>query len=91
MCLNGVELKWENLKISPIDFFTFFQWRFEMGLYWFNYIDSSMMVDGCVINCFLPGKLESQILIDFWVSIAHLVNHDDKNRLCFHPVHLNRA
>jgi hypothetical protein len=32
MCLNGVavEVKRENLKFSPIDFFLlFFQWKFE--------------------------------------------------------------
>jgi hypothetical protein len=45
VCLNGVavEVEWENLKFSSIDFFYFFsQWRFEMG--WFNYIDYSMGV-----------------------------------------------
>jgi hypothetical protein len=47
MCLNGgaVEVEWENLKFSSIDFFYFFsQWRFEMGLHWFNCIECSMGV-----------------------------------------------
>jgi hypothetical protein len=41
MCSNGVavEVQWENFKFSPIDFFYFFLWIFEMGLHWFNYID----------------------------------------------------
>jgi hypothetical protein len=47
MYLNGVavEVKWEILKFSPIHFvYFFFQWRLEMGLHWFNYIDYSMGV-----------------------------------------------